>query len=154
MKVEFTSRSVEDTTRLGIRLGEVLRAGDIICLSGDLGAGKTTLTKGIGQGWGAEGNVTSPTFVLIHEHHRPQDEQILYHIDCYRLSGSGDAWGIGLEELMQGSGPVILEWPENIEDALPAERLWVALTLVDDNERHIMMEANGARYVELVGLLS
>lgn len=154
MKVEFTSRSVEDTTRLGIRLGEVLRAGDIICLSGDLGAGKTTLTKGIGQGWGAEENVTSPTFVLIHEHHRPQDEQILYHIDCYRLSGSGDAWGIGLEELMQGSGPVILEWPENIEDALPAERLWVALTLVDDNERHIMMEANGARYVELVGLLS
>ncbi|HEX3049829.1 MAG TPA: tRNA (adenosine(37)-N6)-threonylcarbamoyltransferase complex ATPase subunit type 1 TsaE [Aggregatilineaceae bacterium] len=154
MKVEFTSRSVEDTTRLGIRLGEVLRAGDIICLSGDLGAGKTTLTKGIGQGWGAEENVTSPTFVLIHEHHRPQDEQILYHIDCYRLSGSGDAWGIGLEELMQGSGPVILEWPENIEDALPAERLWVALTLVDDHERHIMMEANGARYVELVGLLS
>ncbi len=154
MKVEFTSCSVEDTTRLGIRLGEVLRAGDVICLSGDLGAGKTTLTKGIGQGWGAEENVTSPTFVLIHEHHRPQDNQILYHIDCYRLSGSGDAWGIGLEELMQGSGPVILEWPENIEDALPAERLWVSLTLVDDNARHIMMEANGARYVELVGLLS
>jgi len=154
MKVEFTSRSVEDTTRLGIRLGEVLRAGDVICLSGDLGAGKTTLTKGIGQGWGAEENVTSPTFVLIHEHHRPQDNQILYHIDCYRLSGSGDAWGIGLEELMQGSSPVILEWPENIEDALPAERLWVSLTLVDDNARHIMMEANGARYVELVGLLS
>ncbi|NLX11994.1 MAG: tRNA (adenosine(37)-N6)-threonylcarbamoyltransferase complex ATPase subunit type 1 TsaE, partial [Chloroflexi bacterium] len=95
--MQLTSHSVEQTLHLGRALGELLRPGDLICLAGDLGAGKTALTRGIGAGWGAREAVTSPTFTLIHEHRRPQDDQVLYHVDCYRLHGAEDAWNIGLD---------------------------------------------------------
>ncbi len=144
--IELVSQNVEHTFRLGQALGEVLSPGDVICLSGDLGAGKTVFTKGIGAGWGALEVVTSPTFTLIHEHRRTQDSRVLYHIDCYRLQGARDAWGIGMEDLLASDNPVVMEWPENIQDVLPQERLWVAIQVVDETRRHMTWHAAGEHY--------
>ena len=87
--LEFLSHSPEQTRRLGVRLGELLKDGDLICLAGDLGSGKTTLAQGIARGWGSLDPVTSPTFVLINEYRRADDTR-LYHFDAFRLSGAGE----------------------------------------------------------------
>jgi tRNA threonylcarbamoyladenosine biosynthesis protein TsaE len=149
-KIDFISHTPQQTTRLGFRLGQWLASGDVLCLAGNLGAGKTALAQGIGAGWGALEAVTSPTFTLIHEHRRAADEQVFYHVDCYRLASAVDAWGIGLEDLLHADGAVVIEWPEHIQAMLPAERLWITLTFVDDMQRRIGIQATGARYVKLV----
>ena len=146
----FNSQSVEDTRRLGRHLGTLLQAGDIICLSGDLGAGKTALTQGIAAGWGALEPVTSPTFTLIHEHRRAQDSTMLYHIDSYRLESTEDAWSLGLEDLWHEGGCAVIEWPENIFALLPADHLWIALDILGPNRRALSLRGNGERYVALV----
>jgi tRNA threonylcarbamoyladenosine biosynthesis protein TsaE len=151
--VEFTSCSVEQTSQVGYHLGELLAAGDVICLLGELGAGKTVLARGVGMGWGALEPVTSPTFTLIHEHHRIQDNRMLYHVDCYRLLGADDAWGIGLEDVLHGDGSVLVEWPEHVQDVLPAQRLWVELEFLDDTRRHVTVGATGPRYEALLQAL-
>src|SRR5258706_9835 len=84
-QLDISSHSAEQTQRLGARLGSLLQVGDIICLSGDMGAGKTVFSAGIGRGWGAKTPLTSPTFNLVHDHTRDADSQHLYHLDCYRL---------------------------------------------------------------------
>ncbi len=82
--LDFFSRSPEQTRRLGARLGAVLRPGDVICLQGDLGAGKTTFVQGVAQGWGSLDSVSSPTFVIVNEYRRA-DGDLLFHMDAYRL---------------------------------------------------------------------
>src|SRR5882724_1986861 len=84
--LKLTSHSVDETVQFGVRLGQRLLGGDVVCLSGDLGAGKTALASGIGKGWGALELVNSPTFVFVHEHRRTDDDVRLYHLDCYRLA--------------------------------------------------------------------
>ncbi|MFN8452055.1 MAG: tRNA (adenosine(37)-N6)-threonylcarbamoyltransferase complex ATPase subunit type 1 TsaE [Anaerolineae bacterium] len=118
-ELDLISHSAEQTRRLGARLGALLQPGDVVCLSGDLGAGKTAFAAGIGAGWGAKVPVTSPTFNLVHEHERDGDGQILYHLDCYRIHTAADALTIGLDDILSGNGPVVIEWPEHIEAALP-----------------------------------
>jgi tRNA threonylcarbamoyladenosine biosynthesis protein TsaE len=149
-ELDIISHSVEQTRRLGSRLGSLLRAGDIVCLSGDMGAGKTAFAAGIGKGWGAKTPLTSPTFNLIHEHVRDKDSQRLFHLDCYRLESAFDAENIGLDDILSGRGPVILEWPEHIEPALPKERLWVELRILEPTRRNFIFNASGKRYEELV----
>lgn len=151
--IQFTSHNVDQTILLGQQLGALLHAGDVFCLSGDLGAGKTALTRGIGAGWGAQEAITSPTFTLIHEHRRSADDQILYHVDCYRLQSAADAWGIGLDDMLYGDHPIVIEWPENIGDALPAERLWIAFAFVDEDQRTLTITAAGSRYQVLLDAL-
>jgi len=146
---EFTSRDAQHTHQIGRALGSCLQPGDVICLSGTLGAGKTALTQGIAAAWGALEAVTSPTFTLVHEHRRAHDDGVLYHVDCYRLSGARDAWGIGLDDMLLDQAVVIIEWPENIQDALPAERLWITLALIENGQRHIEVSASGTRYQQL-----
>lgn len=148
--IDFISQSVEQTVRMGIHLGELLKARDVICLSGNLGAGKTAFTRGIAAGWGAQELVTSPTFTLVHEHRRAQDDLVLYHIDCYRLEKPAEAWQIGMDDLFYNDDPVVIEWPEHIQGALPADRLWITFTILDDTWRQIEMKATGERYQALV----
>jgi tRNA threonylcarbamoyladenosine biosynthesis protein TsaE len=140
---DMMSLSPDQTMRLGIRLGKLLKAGMLLCLAGDMGAGKTVLTSGIGQGWGAIERVTSPTFTLVHEHRRAADKTKLYHLDCYRLKDSSDLESIGFDEILDSNGVVIVEWPERILDALPKERLWLEMKVVDDTRRNISIEAEG-----------
>ena len=149
-ELDIVSHSAEQTQRLGMRLGTLLEPGDVICLSGDMGAGKTMFSIGIGRGWGTETPVTSPTFTLIHEHRRPQDSNRLFHIDCYRLNTAEDADQIGLDDILDGHGPVIVEWPEHIEEALPEKRLWIELRIMEPTRRNFIFNASGERYEHLL----
>ncbi|MEP7290894.1 MAG: tRNA (adenosine(37)-N6)-threonylcarbamoyltransferase complex ATPase subunit type 1 TsaE, partial [Chloroflexota bacterium] len=149
-ELDIISHSAEQTRRLGTRLGTLMQAGDIICLSGDLGAGKTAFASGIGEGWGAITPLTSPTFNLVHEHEREEDGQLLFHLDCYRLHSPAAAETIGLDQILSGRGPVIVEWPEHVELALPVERLWIELRIIEPTRRNFVFEAKGKRYATLL----
>src|SRR3972149_3632951 len=116
--VEFLSHSPEQTRRVGVRLGEMLRGGHLICPDGDLGSGKTTLTQGIARGWGALESVTSPTFVLVNEYHRA-DADLLYHVDAFRLATPQEATAMGLGELLAEGRGGVMEWPGPIEGGPP-----------------------------------
>jgi tRNA threonylcarbamoyladenosine biosynthesis protein TsaE len=149
--LEFLSHSPEQTRRLGVRLGELLKPGDLICLAGDLGSGKTTLAQGIARGWGSLDPVTSPTFVLINEYRRA-DTATLYHFDAFRLTGVAEAAALGLRELLDDSSPVLVEWPERVAKALPLHRLWISLHWVDELRRGLHIEASGPRYERMLRL--
>jgi tRNA threonylcarbamoyladenosine biosynthesis protein TsaE len=148
--LDFTSSSVEQTMRLGVRLGELLQVNDVLCLSGDLGAGKTALARGIGRGWGTALRVTSPTFTLVNEYPRSRDGRILYHIDCYRLESDMYVATVGLEDILDGAGTVMIEWPERIRPLLPSDHLWIALTYLSDTRRTLRLQGDGERAAELL----
>ncbi len=146
--LEFTSRSPEQTRRLGMRLGGLLQPGDLICLSGDLGAGKTTLVQGVAQGWGTLDSVSSPTFVLVNEYRRP-DGSRLYHLDAYRMANYLEAEDLDLDR-MEESGPLLIEWPERIKEVLAPDRLWITLRWVADEQRELTFSSQGAHYDDLL----
>lgn len=147
--LDFFSHSPEQTRRLGERLAQLLQPGDVVLLSGPMGSGKTHLAQGIGAGLGIVAHVRSPTFTLINEYH---DGQIpLYHIDLYRLSGDRDLASIGLDELFaQNDGVIVIEWPEQGGDWLPAEALRVAMRHVNESKRGLTIDASGERYAALL----
>jgi len=145
---EFFSKSPDQTRRLGMRLGALLQPGDLICLQGDLGAGKTTLVQGVARGWGALDEVSSPTFVLINSYRRPDGEQ-LSHFDAYRVESLGEAEELDLETLLSHS-PLLVEWPERVEPILPAERLWTWLEYESEEHRFMRFAAHGKRYENLL----
>jgi tRNA threonylcarbamoyladenosine biosynthesis protein TsaE len=147
--LDVFSHSAEQTQRLGVRLGELLKPGDLLCLSGELGAGKTCFAAGVGRGWGALEPVTSPTFVLVNEYHRA-DGWALHHVDGYRLHGPADAATFGFADLLAGADAVLVEWPERLLPLLPAERLWVEFTYIDESKRNLRLTAVGERYLELL----
>ena len=147
--LEFLSRGPEQTRRLGVRIGTLLQTGDIICLSGDLGAGKTTLVQGIAQGWGSLDQVSSPTFVLVNVYRKPGGQN-LHHLDAYRLQNAFEAEALDLE-LMIEKGPLIIEWPERIDEALPLDRLWVEMNWIADQRRRMVFLPKGERYEMLLG---
>lgn len=147
--LEFLSHSPEQTQRLGVRLGELLKEGALLCLEGELGAGKTTLAQGIARGWGSLDPVTSPTYILIQQYRRP-NESVLYHVDAFRLSGPDEARELGLEEILEGKSPVMVEWPERISEVLPEEHLWIGMQWVDDSRRRLDIRARGDRYRSLL----
>ncbi len=146
--LEFISRSPEQTRRVGMRLGALLQTGDVICLIGDLGAGKTTLVQGISAGWGSLDPASSPTFVLVNVYRRPERQQ-LFHLDAYRLTGAAEAEDLDLDSMLE-AGPLLIEWADHIQDALPYGRLWVTLRWVDQNQRDFLISAQGARYQTLL----
>ncbi|MCD6355918.1 MAG: tRNA (adenosine(37)-N6)-threonylcarbamoyltransferase complex ATPase subunit type 1 TsaE [Anaerolineaceae bacterium] len=140
---EFISRGADQTRRIGIRMGSMLQSHDVVCLSGELGAGKTTLTQGIAKGWGALENATSPTFVIVKYYNRP-DGKLFFHLDAYRLQNAREAEDLDID-LMINSGPLIVEWPERILEALPAEHLWVKMNWLGNEQRGIIINPKGSR---------
>jgi tRNA threonylcarbamoyladenosine biosynthesis protein TsaE len=150
---ELISHSAEQTSRLGELLGRHLRAGDLVCLQGDLGSGKTCLTQGIGTGLGVDGAICSPTFVLVNELPPADNGPYLYHIDLYRILDIYDALSLGLEEYIHGDGVVVIEWAERVRDYLPADRLWITLTYLEGTQRRLHLQANGGRYEALLDTL-
>lgn len=147
--LDFLSHSPDQTERLGVRLGELLSGDEVLCLQGDLGAGKTTLAKGIARGWGAMNIATSPSFILLNEYQRA-DSGRLYHFDAFRLSGEKEAIELGFTDLIGAGVPVLIEWPENIQGLLPEEKLWIGLHWVDELRRGLRMEAHGQAYEKLL----
>jgi tRNA threonylcarbamoyladenosine biosynthesis protein TsaE len=138
---EFFSRSPEQTRRIGMRLGGLLQPGDLICLQGNLGAGKTTFVQGVAQGWGSLDAVSSPTFVLVNEYHRPDGGQ-LYHMDAYRLESGAEAAELDID-LMLAEGALIVEWPERVTSVLPHEGLWINMDFIAEEQRQMCFKAKG-----------
>ena len=145
---DFFSRSPEQTRRIGLRLGGVLQRGDVICLQGDLGAGKTTFVQGIAQGWGSVDAVTSPTFILVNEYRRA-DESQLFHMDAYRLDSPAEAELLDLDSML-ADGALIVEWPERMDGLIPAERLWINIEHMDEETREMKFKSSGVRYDALL----
>ena len=146
--LEFFSRSTEQTRRLGMRLGAFLQVSDCVCLTGDLGSGKTTLVQGISQGWGSLDPVSIPTFVLVNQYRRPAGES-LYHMDAYRIANALEAEDLDLD-LMLGQGALVIEWAERILPALPRERLVIQMRWVADEQRGMVLTPYGERYKSLL----
>lgn len=121
--------NLNETEKFGIFLGENLKPGDVVCLNGDLGAGKTTLTKSIAKGLGIDDYVTSPTFTIVNEYYGKTD---LYHIDTYRLDDKIDVDYLGFDEYFYSDGVTIVEWAEKIRDALPEEYMEINIKSHDD----------------------
>ena len=150
--MRFTSHSPEETLSFGDSLGKALRPGDVLALIGDLGAGKTWLTKGIARGLGVPiEQVTSPTFVLMHVY---EGRLRLAHFDAYRLRGGRDMIDLGAEEMFFGQGASVVEWADRVADALPADRLVIEMEVGGETERRMRLSATGARSGELLDSLS
>jgi tRNA threonylcarbamoyladenosine biosynthesis protein TsaE len=148
--LDIISRSADQTRRLGARLGRLLISGDLICLEGELGTGKTCLAQGIGQGLGVREPVVSPTFTLIREYKAAEERPPFHHIDFYRLEDVEEALALGLEEYLYGDGVCVIEWAEKVKAVLPSERLWITLRHLDETKRGLLIEASGQRYEELL----
>jgi tRNA threonylcarbamoyladenosine biosynthesis protein TsaE len=149
--MDFFSRSPEQTRRIGKRVGGALQTGDVICLQGDLGAGKTTFVQGIAQGWGSLDSVSSPTFILVNVYRRADQSQI-FHMDAYRLDSTPEAEELDLDSML-ADGALIIEWPERMAGLIPIERLWIKLEHVDDEEREMKFKASGKRYDQLLNVV-
>jgi tRNA threonylcarbamoyladenosine biosynthesis protein TsaE len=131
-----------------MRLGTLLQPGNVICLEGDLGAGKTTLVQGLAVGWGSLDLVSSPTFVLVNLYRRA-DQGKLFHLDAYRLESPEEAFYLDIEEMLN-EGALVVEWAERIETVLPKKRLWVSLRWIDDDQRDLIFSAHGEFYQDLI----
>lgn len=146
--IEFFSRSPEQTRRIGMRLGSELKIGDVICLQGNLGAGKTTFVQGLAQGWGSIDAVSSPTFIIVNEYRRATGGQI-FHLDAYRLESMPEAEELDLDAMLS-EGVVIIEWPEKLNGLIPNDRLWITLEHIQEEQRQMSFKAHGKRYDDLL----
>ncbi|MCR3956287.1 MAG: tRNA (adenosine(37)-N6)-threonylcarbamoyltransferase complex ATPase subunit type 1 TsaE [Gudongella sp.] len=141
MRIEL--KGIEETDRFGKRLGELVQPGDVICLNGDLGAGKTTLSKSVGKGLGVDEYITSPTFTIINEY---EGRIPLYHFDVYRLNHGEDLYDLGVEDYFYGDGVCLIEWAQNIQDYLPDDRLELWIYRTDNpNDRIVELKSFGDR---------
>ncbi|MCQ4924185.1 tRNA (adenosine(37)-N6)-threonylcarbamoyltransferase complex ATPase subunit type 1 TsaE [Tissierella carlieri] len=146
--MEIRLKGLEETKEFGIKLGNILKSGDIVCLNGDLGAGKTTLTKSIGLGLGVTDYITSPTFTLINQYN---GRLAVYHFDVYRLENVDELYDLGFDEYFYGKGVCIIEWAEKIEKLLPKERIVLDIEKGKDiDERVIKITGHGNRYIEIL----
>lgn len=142
------TRSAEDTKSLAANLAELAQPGDLLLLVGDLGAGKTTFTQGFAAGLGISEPVTSPTFTLAREYH---GRLLLHHLDVFRLDQISEVLDLGLPELLDSDGVILIEWGDAIRQALPNDYLEVALTFIDaqpspPDERVVTLTPVGSRW--------
>ncbi|MEO8971625.1 MAG: tRNA (adenosine(37)-N6)-threonylcarbamoyltransferase complex ATPase subunit type 1 TsaE [Ktedonobacteraceae bacterium] len=169
MTLDIVSHSLTQTQRLGMRLGDLLRGGELILLDGQLGTGKTTLTQGLAQGMGITEVINSPTFTLLKEYHssispvpaqrqaqatlpsqQPYAGLALYHFDLYRLDEPEEIIDLGFEDYFYGSGVCVVEWADKANLLWPAERLNIRLKMLSETKRGLLFIATGAHYCELL----
>lgn len=141
---DYKTSSSEETIQFADKLGRLLEPGDVLTLEGDLGAGKTTFTKGLALGLGIKRMVNSPTFTIIKEY---QGRLPLYHMDVYRVSDESE--DLGFEEYFEGDGVTVVEWAHLIGGQLPDDRLDIHLYHEPENRRRIVFEPKGRRYEQL-----
>ncbi len=139
---QWISNSAAETEKIAREFASALRPGDVIAYRGGLGAGKTAFTRGLAHGLGWTGEVTSPTFALVHEYPSPVP---LYHFDMYRIHTLDDLYMTGFFDYLDGDGILAIEWSENIEGALPGESITVTLQ-PDGDERRIITAEGGGRF--------
>ncbi|HDT12168.1 MAG TPA: tRNA (adenosine(37)-N6)-threonylcarbamoyltransferase complex ATPase subunit type 1 TsaE [Candidatus Marinimicrobia bacterium] len=138
--IEIKTGNPNDTAMLGRKLSSELKPGDVLALYGDLAAGKTTLTRGLAEGFHANQPATSPTFTLINEY---PGTVTLYHFDCYRIRDAREILYLGFEEYLDMEGIVVVEWPQKVEEFLPDETIRIHLNLspAGDNIRLITIDS-------------
>lgn len=165
MSLSIISHSLTQTQRLGMRLGDLLRGGELILLDGQLGTGKTTLTQGLAQGMGITEVINSPTFTLLKEYHsspmqgqaqgsmlsqQPHGGLALYHFDLYRLDDPEEIIDLGFEDYFYGSGVCVIEWADKAKLLWPAEHLNIRLKVLSETKRGLLFIAVGAHYCALL----
>ena len=145
--MEFEVYGVDETTQLGIKLGGLLEPGDIICLTGDLGTGKTHITKGIAKGLGINDTITSPTFTIVNEYEGGRLK--LNHFDVYRVSDPDEIYAIGFDDYIFSDAVSIIEWANYIEEILPKDLLHIKIEkdfVKGEDYRKITLTPYGERY--------
>ena len=140
---KYNTSNANETIELGKRVGSLLKPGDVVLLTGDLSAGKTTITKGIGAALGVTKIINSPTFTIVKSY---QGKYKLYHLDLYRLDGLNDDFD--LEEYIESDGVCVIEWPYQVSEILPSEFLKIDLRRLDEFNRVIEITGIG-RYKKL-----
>lgn len=142
--VTIKTSSPEETLAIGRELAKLTSPGDVICLAGDLGAGKTLLVQGMAQALGVQDKVVSPTFTIMNVYSGPIT---IYHFDLYRLEQAAELRDIGFDEYLGGDGVAIIEWPDKFPDDLPKEKLWIKITAgPGSDDRLLTIECQGPRY--------
>lgn len=141
--VQFITDSEEETMRLGKSLGARLRAGDVVLLEGEMGAGKSVFSRGVARGMGVEGPVPSPTFTIVNVHEGTRGR--LYHFDLYRLEGADALYEMGLDEMIGTDGVALVEWPSQAAEAMPERCLRATITYDGDapERRRIALSPEG-----------
>jgi tRNA threonylcarbamoyladenosine biosynthesis protein TsaE len=140
----YKTNCEEETMDLGSRIGEIADAGSVILLSGDLGAGKTVLARGIARGLGISEPITSPTYTLLNIY---QGRLPLYHFDIYRLTQPEDLYDLDFEEYLYGDGVVLVEWPERMGDLFSDECMHISIEKKDGQQRIISIKPVGEKYL-------
>jgi tRNA threonylcarbamoyladenosine biosynthesis protein TsaE len=158
--LDVISHSSAQTQRLGVRLGELMRGGELILLDGQLGTGKTTFTQGLAQGLGISDTVSSPTFTILKEYAgQPLAKQsknlhevgpALYHFDLYRLDNPEEIIDLGFEDYFYGSGVCVIEWADKADPFWPLEHLSIRLKVLSETKRGLLFTATGARYCDIL----
>ncbi|WP_249871591.1 tRNA (adenosine(37)-N6)-threonylcarbamoyltransferase complex ATPase subunit type 1 TsaE [Oceanobacillus saliphilus] len=142
---KIQTNTEHETISVAEKLALLLKPGDVITLEGELGAGKTTFTKGLANGLGVKRNISSPTFTIIKEY---EGELPLYHMDVYRLEHSEE--DIGFDEYFYGNGITVVEWAQFIEEFLPEERLNINISYIDENKRELEFTSTGTHFKWIV----
>lgn len=144
LSISVYSHSAAETVEIGKKIGALLRPGDVIAYKGGLGAGKTTLTRGIAVGMGLRDDVSSPTFALVNEYRLPGVTP-LFHFDMYRINGGAELESIGFFDYLQAGGVIAAEWSENISDELPDGTIFIEIERTGEEERKITIDG-GERF--------
>ncbi|MDD3214257.1 MAG: tRNA (adenosine(37)-N6)-threonylcarbamoyltransferase complex ATPase subunit type 1 TsaE [Eubacteriales bacterium] len=140
--IELRTHNAKETRMLGERLARQLRAGDVLLLQGDLGAGKSELTRGIACGLGIEGNIPSPSFTILQVYENGRLP--LFHFDWYRLGGAEELYEMAMDEYLYDDGVAVVEWPEKAVEAIPETHLRVTIESLGDNDRKFTLAPAGA----------
>lgn len=152
MVLELRATTAEDTRAIGAALADVLVAADVVVLTGELGAGKTTLVQGLARGLGATEHVASPTFTLVREY--PSGRLPIAHVDVYRLERLQEVVDLALDELGGDGAVLLVEWGDAVEELLPADRLRIELATQEDGQRQLTIGSEGPSWAARADALS
>ncbi len=144
---EFYTENRQETVLLGQRLGVLLRPGDVVCLEGDLGTGKTVIAEGIGQALKIDDYMTSPTYTIVNEYPRPDGD--LYHFDLYRLSGEDEVYDMDFDSYFDRGAIILVEWPDRAGNLIPADAIKVYLAKTADSTEHRRITISAHRPLEI-----
>lgn len=144
--VKIYLENEEQTKKIGYKLGQLLTPKSVVCLIGDLGAGKTTMTQSLAKALEVDDYITSPTFNIVNEY---EGRMPLYHFDVYRIGSSDEMYDIGFDEYIDGEGVCIIEWANLIEDILPNEYLYIEMNYKETG-REMILTPKGEKYEEIV----